>query len=110
MLKVLVVNDSRIMLKLISGLLNVSYEVIACKSTDTLDFTDISCMVLDSSLDNWRDISQGAAKAGVPFIVITKGQNQEVTIIEAKQLGACNNIVPPFTKDQLLEKVKGCVS
>ena len=110
MLKVLVVNDSRVMLKMINGYLNDTYEVINCRGSDTLDFTNIKCLVVDTSRSAhpWQVIARQGLKAGVPFIAITMGQDKE-TQVEVRALGGYGFISMPFTKDQLIEQVNGCI-
>lgn len=111
MLKVLVVNDNRGMLRIINNLLSSKYEAINCQSTDTLDFNDICCLILDSQTNNWIDTARIAIKAGVPFIVVTDGQNKEALMTVVVALGGNNNnyIIRPFTANRLIEKVDGCL-
>ena len=107
MTKVLVVTDRRSMLRIINNYLKDDYEVIGCSTTDTLDFTDVKCLVLSTD-SNWYEIARSSVKAGISFIAVTSGQDLE-SMLMTKILGGYNRVVPPFKKDDLLEKVKGCV-
>jgi len=104
--KVLVVVDESIILKIINTWLNDKYEITNCRTTDTLDFTGISCAVIQMKSTNWESISQDIAKAGVPFVAVTLDHNDLIAAVRYKCDG---HVEVPFTKEELREEVDKCV-
>lgn len=104
--KVLVVVDERLILKMINTFLSDKYEIINCQTTDTLDFTGISCAVIQMKSTNRASILQDIAKAGVPFVAVCFDHDDLISAVRAQPDG---HVEVPIEKEKLREEVDKCV-
>lgn len=116
-MKVLVVDDSLTMRKIVSkalGGLAVSEIVQAVDGADALEKTkehsDIELILCDWNMPNMTgyeflvEFRKDASKKDVGFIMVTTEAEKE-SVIKAVKAGANNYVLKPFTPDGLIQKI-----
>lgn len=119
MKKVLVVDDSLMNRKLASKVLGDSYEVLLAESGQQtlllLQREKVDLILLDivmPEMDGFETLERirGMAKtADVPVIFLTASSDDD-TRERALALGVADLVEKPFRKDELLDKVRNCIS
>lgn len=117
---ILIVDDYRTMLKIISGLLrqlgfnNIDEATDGQMALDMILQKKYSLVISDwnmepmSGLKLLQSIRSYADFKNIPFIMIS-AENQVESVIAAKQAGTSNYIVKPFTATVLKEKIASCL-
>lgn len=113
MKQILVVDDSPINLKLVRGALERLYRVIAVSSgKQALEFLrshSVDLILLDINMPEMDgfDVAGKLREVGnkAPILIIS-AENDEDTVVRAKNLGVVDFVAKPFTPESILERVK----
>jgi len=114
--KILAVDDSEIDLDLLEALLQDKYTVLPTKSgKEALDyllhFSNVDLILLDlimPEMDGWEIFSRirdlgNITDVPIAFLTSVHGEKEQN---HAKELGAADYIVKPFTKEELINRIE----
>jgi len=117
-MKALVVDDSAVMRKVLTGALEraeiteVTHAKDGQEAVDACNAEDFELVLMDWNMPNMLGID--AVKAirengkSMPIIMVTT-EAERNRVIEALQAGANNYIIKPFEPDTLVEKIRGVI-
>lgn len=121
--KVMVVDDSAVMRKVIISALETKLEVVtdnviqACDGVEAVDKaktnTDLDVILMDWNMPNKlgidavRDIRQLGIKT--PIIMVTT-EGEKMNVVTAIQAGANNYVIKPFNAEDLCAKISQCLA
>jgi PleD family two-component response regulator len=108
---ILIINDKIIDIDILVELLGEKYDVIVAldekSALDTLEFEEISAIILDSSMQN-IDISKlygNIARRGIPILFIMDGLNENL-LQEFSNIDLNGQITKPFHIDKIERSLK----
>lgn len=116
-MNVLVVDDYKTMLRIITNLLkqlgfsNIDEATDGQQALETFQTKNYGLIISDwnmepmSGLDLLKEIRAGSQNPDVPFIMITAESKTE-NVVAAKQAGVSNYIVKPFNAETLKSKIE----
>lgn len=115
-MKALVVDDSAVMRKVLTGALEraditeVTHAKDGVEAVDACNEAEFDLILMDWNMPNMLGIDAVRAirenGKSMPIIMVTT-EAERNRVIEALQAGANNYIIKPFEPDTLVEKIKG---
>ncbi len=120
-MKVLTVDDSSVVRKIIRGAVEVlEYQLLEAEdgyeALDILEkqYVDVKLILLDwnmpgiNGFELLKSIKENKKYKKIPVMMVTTESEKE-NIIQAIQAGACHYLVKPFTMDELTKRMLECV-